>query len=441
MRLNCARPESQAQSTAPTPPTAWSRPRETSVTSATASTWAYPVRSLPETRSRPRSRLLLAVSDFLGFFSDSAFAIEVDPEVDPDVEVDLRRLTHTRPTPNTGYTGYINSERNIGVPVKGHSAFFGKREDDAVSILTAANVTQEANPKTQYQAQHPRHANECYRVPDRTGGGYWIGDSRKAADSHGVAPAQKRFIAQSSYRHDTAVREAAGVVERRAPIRPPRGGPAGTAGDPAARLSDTSRYDRDYGKRGSNPRQRAPPLNGLGIGAGVSQRATTSDLAGGTARSTKHLPGYAGFIADSGYNPTALDHSDGVLTKLNLKTNALLRALDQYNRDYVPGSTLWRPQHPDNVLVKKTPAPTNATSSGDANHQTWRNGQPTQVQSLGGVSGPGVMGFFTAGVATVSNAGVADAQRFYAVARPLEGVSCNAVYASRTTARGSRFTR
>jgi hypothetical protein len=64
------------------------------------------------------------------------------------------------------------------------------------------------------------------------------------------------------------------------------------------------------------------------------------------------------------------------------------------------------------------------------------------VRSLGGEqAGPGVMSFFSPGVETVSEAGVADAQRFYAVARPLEGVSCPAAYPSRTTARGARFTR
>ena len=83
------------------------------------------------------------------------------------------------------------------------------------------------------------------------------------------------------------------------------------------------------------------------------------------------------------------------------------------------------------------------TSAGAAAHETWRRGQPERVRSLSGdvSSGPGVMSFFSPGVETVSEAGVADAQRFYAVARPFEGVSCPAAYPSRTTARGARFSR
>ena len=345
------------------------------------------------------------------------------------------------PRTETGYTGYINSERNIGVPVKGHSAFAGRRVDDATTRANAANVTFDAVPRTLYEVQHPAHTPEAYRVPDGTGGGYWIGDARKAAGTESVAPARAKFLAKSSYQHDiSAPREAAGVVRPRSPIRPAGRAPAGSAGDPPARLDDTSRYDRDYGKAGSDPRARAPPANGRGLGAGISQRSTTADLASGLVRSTKHLPGYSGFIAGSAYNPTALDHSDGVLTKGSLKDQALLRALDQFHRDRVPGETLWRPQHPRNVRMDP-PTPTRATSAGASAHETWRRGQPERVRSLGGEQGPGVMSFFSPGVETVSEAGVADAQRFYAVARPLEGVSCPAAYPSRTTARGARFTR
>ena len=231
-------------------------------------------------------------------------------------------------------------------------------------------------------------------------------------------------------------------VRPRAPIRPAGRAPAGAAGEPPARLDDTSRYDRDYGKAGSDPRARAPPANGRGLGAGISRRSTTADLASGLVRSTKHVPGYGGFIAGSAYNPAALDHSDGVLTKGSLKDQALLRALDQFHRDRVPGDTLWRPRHPQNVRMDP-PTPTRSTSAGAAAHETWRRGQPERVRSLSGdvSSGPGVMSFFSPGVETVSEAGVADAQRFYAVARPFEGVSCPAAYPSRTTARGARFSR
>ena len=231
-----------------------------------------------------------------------------------------------------------------------------------------ANAPFDAMPRSCYDAQHPAHAPEAYRVPDGTGGGYWIGDARKATDTESVAPAPAKFLAKSSYQHDiSAPREAAGVVRLRAPIRPAGRAPAGTA----------SRYDRDYGKAGSDPRARAPPANGRGLGAGISRRSTTADLASGLVRSTKHVPGYGGFIAGSAYNPAALDHSDGVLTKGSLKDQALLRALDQFHRDRVPGDTLWRPRHPQNVRMDP-PTPTRSTSAGAA--------APVSASSSGGGS-------------------------------------------------------
>ena len=100
-----------------------------------------------------------------------------------------------------------------------------------------ANAPFDAMPRSCYDAQHPAHAPEAYRVPDGTGGGYWIGDARKATDTESVAPAPAKFLAKSSYQHDiSAPREAAGVVRPRSPIRPAGRAPAGSAGDPPARL-------------------------------------------------------------------------------------------------------------------------------------------------------------------------------------------------------------
>ena len=90
-----------------------------------------------------------------------------------------------------------------------------------------ANAPFDAMPRSCYDAQHPAHAPEAYRVPDGTGGGYWIGDARKATDTESVAPAPAKFLAKSSYQHDiSSPREAAGVVRPRAPIRPAGRAPA-----------------------------------------------------------------------------------------------------------------------------------------------------------------------------------------------------------------------
>ena len=90
----------------------------------------------------------------------------------------------------------------------------------------------------------------------------------------------------------------------------------------------------------------------------------------------------AGFIAGSAYNPAALDHSDGVLTKGSLKDQALLRALDQFHRDRVPGDTLWRRG------IRKTcgwtrPTPRARRAPAPAAHETaWRRGSPSACGHL-----------------------------------------------------------
>ena len=160
-----------------------------------------------------------------------------------------------------------------------------------------ANAPFDAMPRSCYDAQHPAHAPEAYRVPDGTGGGYWIGDARKATDTESVAPAPAKFLAKSSYQHDISAPRAAGRAPAR---RRPRPRARGAAGEPPARLDDTSRYDRDYGKAGS---RRAPPANGRGLGAGI--RAPPRRPGERAARSTKHVR-YGGFIAGSAYNPAAL---------------------------------------------------------------------------------------------------------------------------------------
>ena len=246
-----------------------------------------------------------------------------------------------------------------------------------------ANAPFDAMPRSCYDAQHPAHAPEAYRVPDGTGGGYWIGDARKATDTESVAPAPAKFLAKSSYqRASLAARSRRACARARA-----RAGraPAGAAGEPPARLDDTSRYDRDYGKAGSDPRARAPPANGRGLGAGGG--STTADLASGLVRSTKHVPGYGGFIAGSAYNPAALDHSDGVLTKGSLKDQALLRALDQFHRDRVPGDTLWRPQHPQNVRMDP-PTPTRSTTPAPPRTRPGGGGSPSACGHLAATWAP-----------------------------------------------------
>ena len=287
-------------------------------------------------------------------------------------------------------------------------------------------MTADAVPQTLYKIQNPPHAPSSYKVPDGTGGGYWIASSSKSGST------SKPFIARSTYSHELCEpRVRGGVVRPAQPSRPATRMDA--AGAAPARLDDVSRYERDFG---ADPLARAPPPNAAGIGAGLSQRATTSDLNLGTTRATRHVPGYAGFVAAAPHNHAALDHSDGVLTRPSLKDAMLLRALDQYGRGLTPGQTLWRPQHPKNV--RPAPPPTTATTTGAANARTLRDGTPAPVTGHGSDDKTGVMSFFTAGVETVSDNGKTNAQQYFAHVRPFEG-RASGYYPSRTTLRGSKF--
>ena len=342
-----------------------------------------------------------------------------------------------------GYTGYINSERNLLIPIKGHSTHVGKRASAEASRLEAANVTSDAMLATMHTMHHPPHPSSAYVVPNGTGGGYWIKDASRGASGPDARPApSKPFVARSSYHHEVcAPRVRAGVVPRARPV-PSSAPPPSSAAAPRARLDDVTRYDRDFGVEGSNPLKRAPSsANARGIGAGLTQRSTTAELNLGTSRVTRHLPGYAGFVPATAGNPTALDHSDGVTAKPSPKDAMLMKALDQYHRGATPGQTLWRPQHPRNVVFPPNP-PTERTTTGEANARPFAGGPAKPPERARGKDdggpGPGVMSFFTAGVETVSDNGKTNAQQFYAHVRPFEGQT-SAFHPSRTTARGSRF--
>ena len=143
------------------------------------------------------------------------------------------------------------------------------------------------SPRRSTRSRTRRTRHPPTKSPDGTGGGYWIASSSKSGST------SKPFIARSTYSHELCEPRVRGGVVR--PVQPSR--PAtrmDAAGAAPARLDDVSRYERDFG---ADPLARAPPPNAAGIGAGLSQRATTSDLTLGTTRATRHVPGYAGFVA------------------------------------------------------------------------------------------------------------------------------------------------
>ena len=274
-----------------------------------------------------------------------------------------------------GYTGYINSERNLLIPIKGHSTHVGKRASAEASRLEAANVTSDAMLATMHAMHHP-HPSSAYVVPNGT-----VLDRGASAASPGPTPAP-RPRNRSSRARRTTTRSARRVRAAWSP-RPPRAlvGAAAERRRPRARLDDVTRYDRDFGVEGSNPLKRAPLRERARHRRGLTQRSTTAELNLGTSRVTRHLPGYAGFVPASAGNPTALDHSDGVTAKPSPKDAMLMKALDQYHRGATPGQTLWRPQHPRNVVFPPNP-PTERTTTG-RQREAARGGPRNRPRSAG----------------------------------------------------------
>lgn len=70
------------------------------------------------------------------------------------------------------------------------------------------------------------------------------------------------------------------------------------------------RYTLDYGAAGDDP------LNHMADAArDMTMRATTRDLADGTQRNTRNLPGYTGFQCAARQNPDAVEQSMGEKSK------------------------------------------------------------------------------------------------------------------------------
>ena len=175
-----------------------------------------------------------------------------------------------------------STPRGISHPIKGHSTYAGNDAGAERERAAAANVTADAI-QTLYKIQNPAHAPSPTKSPtvrrrllDR------LPRARAApprSPSSRVPPTLTNYASRACEaasfdpRNPSPTGERGGTRRRRAPRR---------------RLA----YERDFG---ADPlAARAPPPNAAGIGAGLSQRATTSDLNLGTTRATRHVPGYAG---------------------------------------------------------------------------------------------------------------------------------------------------
>ncbi|KAL3133752.1 hypothetical protein ABBQ32_008236 [Trebouxia sp. C0010 RCD-2024] len=173
---------------------------------------------------------------------------------------------------------------------------------------------------------------------------------------------------------------------------------------------DVGSHTIDFGAYGDDPLSRT-----VGAATDMSQAATTHDLAAGTARSTKQLPGYTGFIPESDHNALACHEASGVQQpRQDGRAATMLFTLDQYSRQRVPLYTGHRPTALSNLSVQE-PAhgPTTQTTQGYANFRATQ--RPHTVDNSKFLdSRKGTMGFFNAGSSLfASDNGLAEAQRFF----------------------------
>mmetsp|Transcript_10246 Transcript_10246/g.25089 ORF Transcript_10246/g.25089 Transcript_10246/m.25089 type:complete len:439 (-) Transcript_10246:230-1546(-) len=397
-----------------------------------------------------------------------------------------------------GYTGYIPSSSSIQVPIKGSTQHIGKDAGAQTARRLAATATADAVPQSLYTTMSKTLEPEAYGVPKKTGGGYWIGHGD--ANSNGqskpfiagttykhevcetarrpeqvalssprgmkasIFPTHTSLAAMKTARHEqwpAAGGDAVGYTSEydRMVVKDPLTGGLVAAGSPRRgesvgaatartamekgprrmrvtrvtepRFDGTTVYAANYGDYGSDPLARSATNE-----TGITQCASTGEFNLGTTRATRHVPGYSGFINKAHYNSTAVAAAGGELSRPAEKDSMLLSALDQFSRGSVPQYGGFRPQVPLNIQPSQGPIKT--TTSGHGNYQATKLPlKPLDNANFHNIES-GVMSFFTAGTLSVSDNGIANAERYYAHVRPKEGLP-RIHYPSQTTGSGYRF--
>ena len=398
-----------------------------------------------------------------------------------------------------GYTGVIPANGGVLVPSKDANLRTGKALDPVLRETARTGLVQDGTLASTYTSTL-RAKPGAFRPTDKTGGGYWIKGVGTGA-GHGeqvsywtgealVGSASRPFIATTTYQAEVlrGANHAAGATGRTQDVRPtlshykaghtlkngglnalesttgyvsnytamvvkdPKVGGVHAAGHdlsmtaPATfdrykverkglkpRFDSGTLYAQSYGEYGSDPLAIA-----AGSAADMTATATTRTLNLGTTRGgVKHIPGYAGFMERSGHNPRAVEHSGGEVLREDAKTNAqFYSALDQYSRGMVPGYVGYRTQDPKNFQLPQ--APTSLTTTGKQNFECNRKPHelPDNANFRSGKDGS--MSFFQGGTLTVSENGKANAERFYGMLRPHEGLP-RIHYPSKTTNSGYYF--
>ena len=103
--------------------------------------------------------------------------------------------------------------------------------------------------------------------------------------------------------------------------------------------------------------------------------------------------------------------------------------MDQYSRGMVPGYLGYRTRDPNNFKLPQPPSV--MTTTGKVNFECHRREHPTVDNANFRNGMDGTMGFFTGGTISVSENGKSNAEKFYHLLRPGEGLP-RIHYASRT---------
>jgi len=373
-------------------------------------------------------------------------------------------LSYRTDTGVPGYTGFISGQHSIEVPIKGSTVHTG-RAVDKETWKRAATMTHMHRNNSVYMSQYGRKTEAALDAGTlRTEGGYWIRD-RVAKNLEG---SQKPFSGTSTYRTEllkgTVPREAVeapqavanedtkglgytttyGMMSRVTPTK--IGGAEGNDGAAApltlprtARLKQTCRprfegtsvYSMAHGTFGSDPMARAAATE-----KEVSQKASTAEFFAGTTKSSAQIPGYGGFLPSAQNNELAVTAALGADTRKSTKDAMTLFDLDQYSRETLPHYGGFRARAPRNI--RSLQEPTTQTTQGDVNFQTTRVAVKPADPAHFRKSEAGTMSFFTAGSVNVSDNGRSNAERYYQMLRPREGLP-RIFYPSQTTAAGYKF--
>lgn len=390
-----------------------------------------------------------------------------------------------------GYTGYCPSSVNIPLNLKCGTTRTGKL-CDSKTLGELRDATNDTHTNSMYLATY-RADPASYNPDNKKGGGYWLHDQvmPAAAPFNGTATYAAE-IGNSSATADVQLQRSLGLNALTSASEQARQGRAGLnrttpVNTPIASNGDLLGYTTNYGgmvakgaltgggaaagaprtrraapearpwraPRANPPRQTTVSRSTIDYGvagsdpvshmaereATMTMHATTSDLAAGTERNTWHIPGYTGFQCATEHNKLAVEHSMGEKPRRDGKVSAALCPLQQYSRSRLPGTTTFKPVDPCNMTsVQPAHGPTIDSSYGLNNSIVAKYNAAAAPTLRAGIDPEhGIMGFFSAGASeSVSDNGTSNAQQFYRLVRPLEGLAKH-TQACKTTSVGGKF--